>query len=131
MIDATYRAEVYGGDAETVVYLGGLDVRNPRRALRWLRQQAHRFADALDPDPFAEWVPPQALQPVMHAERNAPAELRFWAEDNEHQGDALRQLNAGRTFEFVADDDTCWYALTAHPLGVLAPAPLPAVLAHA
>ncbi|MFC5799442.1 hypothetical protein [Streptomyces formicae] len=131
MTGATFRAEVYGGDAWTTVFLGGLDARNPRRALRWLRVQAHRFADALDLDPFAEWVPPQALQQVTDAKRNAPSVLRSWADDNEHQGDALHQLNAGRTFEFVADDDVCWYALTAHPLITPVPAPFPAALAHA
>jgi len=50
--DVHFRAEVYGGGAGVSVCLGGLDVQSPRRALRWLRRQAHRFADALDPDPF-------------------------------------------------------------------------------
>lgn len=122
MTDATYRAEVYrGGDAGTTIYLGGLNARNPRRALRWLRRQAHRFADALDPDPLSTWVPPQALQLVTHRSQDAPAELRGWAENDQRQNHALRQLTAGRTYEFLAQDDPCWYALTAHPLTVPAP----------
>ncbi|MGW8884762.1 hypothetical protein [Streptomyces sp. NPDC055749] len=126
-----FRAEVYAGDAETTVFLGGLDVRSARRALRFLRGQAHRFADALDPSPFAEWVPPQALQSVTHANRDAPAELRFWAEDDEHRGDAFHQLTTGRPYEFLAHDDTCWFALTAYPLFVPSPLPVRGVLAHA
>ncbi|MFJ4713099.1 hypothetical protein [Streptomyces sp. NPDC088785] len=111
-----FRAEVYAGDARTTTFLGGLDVRGPRRALRFLRRQAHRFADALDPSPFTEWVPAQALRPAAPTERDAPAELRRWAEDLAHQDAALRQLVAGGTFAFTARDDLCWYVLTAHGL---------------
>jgi hypothetical protein len=125
-----YLAEVFAGDAVTTVCLGGSVAPSRRLALRWLRGQALRFANALDPDPYTEWIPPQALQPVTHAERNAPAELRFWADDNEHQDQALHQLAAGLAYEFLAHDETCWYAFMARP--VLAPvlAPFPDVLAH-
>ncbi|MEU9008538.1 hypothetical protein AB0D12_01855 [Streptomyces sp. NPDC048479] len=131
MTGVTYVAEVYAGDAVTTVYLGGYVAPFRRLALRWLRGQALRCANALDPDPYAEWLPPQALQPVTHAERNAPAELRAWADNNEHQDDALRQLTAGLAFQFVARDETGWYGLTARPVVVPAPAPVPGVLAHA
>jgi len=122
--DLRFRAEVYGGDAGVSVCLGGLDVQSPRRALRWLRRQAHRFADALDPDPSTAWAPPQTLRPVAHTERDAPAELRFWAGDAECQEHAVHRLTQGHPYEFLAHDDTCWYALTAHPLSTPAPARL-------
>lgn len=124
MTDVEYIAEVYAGDALTTVYLGGFVAPSRRLALRWLRGQALRFAGGLDPDPYAEWVPPPALRPVTHAERDAPAELRSWADGNEHQDEAARQLAAGLTFQFVACDETGWYGLTARP--VVVPAPCPA-----
>ncbi|MEV6393968.1 hypothetical protein AB0M39_04170 [Streptomyces sp. NPDC051907] len=131
MTDVEYVAEVYAGDAATTVYLGGVVAPSRRLALRWLRGQALRCAGALDPDPYAAWIPPLALQPVTHAERDAPAELRAWADDNSHQDDALRQLAEGLAFQFVARDETGWYGLTARPLAVPAPTPFPGVLAHA
>ncbi|MFJ1673862.1 hypothetical protein ACIODT_02300 [Streptomyces sp. NPDC088251] len=47
---------------------------------------------------------------------DAPAELRAWASDDEHQDDALHRLATGAEFEFIARDETCWYGLTARPL---------------
>ncbi|TQK49780.1 hypothetical protein FBY35_0042 [Streptomyces sp. SLBN-118] len=131
MTGVTYVAEVSGGDAVTTIYLGGYIAPSRRLALRWLRGQALRCANALDPDPYAEWIPPQALQPVMHTERNAPAELRFWADDNEHQDHAFQQLATGLPYEFLAHDETCWYALTARPVGASLGSPSLSVLAHA
>lgn len=59
-----YVAESHGGDAARSVRLGGILAPTRRLALRWLRRQAQRFADALDPDPYDPWVPARALYPV-------------------------------------------------------------------
>ncbi|WP_406000453.1 hypothetical protein [Streptomyces sp. NBC_00829] len=64
MTDVEYVAEVYEGDAVATAHLVECVAPSRRLALRWLRGQALRFAGALDPDPYAEWVPPLALQPV-------------------------------------------------------------------
>lgn len=123
MKEGGYIAEVYAGDAATTVCLGSSVAATRRLALRCLRAQALRFAAALDPDPRTQWIPPRALQLVSPtgAERDAPAELRFWATDDKHQDHASCRLAAGLRYLFLARDETCWYALTARPL--LAPAP--------
>ncbi|MFI9628732.1 hypothetical protein [Streptomyces sp. NPDC052042] len=109
-------AETYAGDARTTVHLGGVLVASPRLALRWLRGQAERLANGLDPDPGTPWVPRTALRAVPASEPDAPAELRGWATDDECQGDALHRLASGGEFEFVVRDAVCWYGLTARPL---------------
>ncbi|MFJ9621252.1 hypothetical protein [Streptomyces sp. NPDC101181] len=57
-----YVAECHGGDAARTVRLGRTLAPTRRLALRWLRRQARRFADALDPDPYTPWIPARALQ---------------------------------------------------------------------
>ncbi|MFE7425970.1 MULTISPECIES: hypothetical protein [unclassified Streptomyces] len=109
-------AEVYAGDARTTVHLGGALVASPRLALRWLRGQAERLANGLDPDPGAPWIPRAALRAVPPAERDAPAELRAWAADDKCRGEALDRIASGGEFEFVVRDGACWYRLTARPL---------------
>ncbi|WP_432068253.1 hypothetical protein [Streptomyces sp. C10-9-1] len=131
MMPGPYVAEVFAGDAVRTVYLGGSVTTTRRLALRWLRGQALRFANALDPSPYAEWLPPEVLQPVTHTASDAPTELRAWARNNEHQDDALRQLTAGSSYEFRARDDACWYALTARPVVTRSPTTLRKVPAHA
>ncbi|MFD3562153.1 hypothetical protein ACFWVU_21065 [Streptomyces sp. NPDC058686] len=131
MTDVEYIAEVFAGDAVTTVYLGGSVAPSRRLSLRWLRGQALRFANALDPDPYTEWIPPQALQPVTHTERSAPAQLRFWTTDDEHQDHALHKLAVGIPYEFLVHDDACWYALTARPVLAPALAPFSGALARA
>ncbi|MBW1595711.1 hypothetical protein [Streptomyces sp. JJ38] len=114
-----YLAEAHGGDARTTVPLGSHLAPTRRLALRWLRQRARRFADALDPDPSTPWIPPLALQCVTHADQDAPTELRAWAEDVHVQESALRRLADGRPYAFVVHDDACWYHLTVRPLAAL------------
>ncbi|MFF2328219.1 MULTISPECIES: hypothetical protein [unclassified Streptomyces] len=56
------------------------------------------------------------LRRVSPSVRDAPAELRAWAADDERQDAALQRLAAGTEFAFLTRDDTCWYGLTARPL---------------
>ncbi|MFH9393848.1 hypothetical protein [Streptomyces sp. NPDC017556] len=119
-----YVAESRGGDAARSVRLGGVLAPTRRLALRWLVRQARRFADALDPDPYAPWVPARALYPVpAGGRRDAPAELRSWAGSFREHDYALGRLAEGLPYEFVARDAAAWYGLVMRPL---APAPAPA-----
>ncbi|MFD5200906.1 hypothetical protein ACFWM7_12310 [Streptomyces sp. NPDC058375] len=112
-----YVAESHGGDATRSVRLGGVLVPTRRLALRWLRRQARRFADALDPDPYTPWVPSRALYPVGAAGlRDAPAELRFWVTSFREHDYALERLADGLPYEFVARDAASWYGLVMRPL---------------
>ncbi|MFI7286681.1 hypothetical protein ACIBRY_08500 [Streptomyces anulatus] len=121
-----YVAESHGGDAARSVRLGGIIAPTRRLALRWLRRQAQRFADALDPDPYAPWVPARALYPV-HAgsRRDAPAELRSWTNSFREHDYALARLADGLPYEFVARDAASWYGLVMRPLAVAARTPSP------
>ncbi|MGG7608667.1 hypothetical protein ACQ5JZ_04430 [Streptomyces sp. ZG43] len=111
-----YLAETYGGDAGASVFLGGIITPTRRLALRWLRGQARRIADALDPYPYVRWAPPGALRRVPAADRDAPGALRGWQASTECQDAALHALAAGGPFAFLTHDATCWYRLTVHPL---------------
>ncbi|MGW7092443.1 hypothetical protein [Streptomyces sp. NPDC054874] len=111
-----YVAESHGGDAARSVRLGGILAPTRRLALRWLRRQAQRFADALDPDPYAPWAPARALYPVPGGRRDAPAELRSWADSLREHDYALGRLADGLPYEFVARDAASWYGLVMRPL---------------
>lgn len=112
-----YVAESHGGDAARSVRFGGIVAPTRRLALCWLRRQARRLADALDPDPYSPWVPGRALYPVGSAvRRDAPAELRSWAASFREHEYALGRLADGLPHEFVARDATSWYGLVMRPL---------------
>ncbi|MEU9847461.1 hypothetical protein [Streptomyces sp. NPDC047985] len=135
-----FLAGTYAGDSRTTVQLGGALVGSPRLALRWLRGQAVRITNGLDPKPGTPWIPPYVLRPgqppLLAPTRppatvpafDAPTELRAWAADDERQTVALQHLAPGREFEFVARDEACWYGLTARPLVVTQPTPVPRAL---
>ncbi|MEW2067643.1 hypothetical protein [Streptomyces sp. NPDC007346] len=117
-----YAAESSAGDAARSVRLGRVVTPTRRLALRWLRRQARRLADALDPDPYAaSWAPVHALHPVTGgpepARRDAPAELRAWADGFREHDYALLRLADGLPYEFVARDALAWYGLVVRPLG--------------
>ncbi|MFG3406245.1 hypothetical protein [Streptomyces sp. NPDC048142] len=119
-----YVAESHGGDAGRSVRFGGIVSPTRRLALRWLRRQAERFADALDPDPYAPWVPARALYPVAGGSRgDVPAELRFWAAGFREHDYALGRLADGLPYEFVARDATSWYGFVVRPLAAAARTP--------
>ncbi|MEU5282456.1 hypothetical protein AB0G97_00285 [Streptomyces sp. NPDC020755] len=117
-----YVAESHGGDAERSVRLGGILAPTRRLALRWLRRQARRFADALDPDPYTLWAPARVLYPApAGGRRDAPAELRSWAESFREHDYALGRLAEGLPYEFVARDAAAWYGLVMRPLAAARP----------
>ncbi|MFE8913233.1 hypothetical protein [Streptomyces globisporus] len=111
-----YVAESHGGDAARSVRLGGFLVPTRRPAVRRLRRQARRFADALDPDPYTPGVPGRALYPVGAAgRRDAPAELRSRVASFREHDHALGRLADGLPYEFVARDATVWCGLVMRP----------------
>ncbi|MCS0639913.1 hypothetical protein NX801_30640, partial [Streptomyces sp. LP05-1] len=85
-------------------------------ALRWLRGEARRIADRLDPDPAASrWVTEAMRQPVVPVP-DCPAELRVWAADMDDQRAARARLKAGVPLTVVVPDTDCRYTLTVRPL---------------
>lgn len=119
-----YVAEVSAGDQRRAVSLGGYAAPSRRLALRWLRGQAERIADALDPDPRAPWLSRAPIQRVPLPLPDAPTDLRQWARDPGCQKAALERLALGLPVELLTRDHTGWYCLTARP-------PRPGRAAHA
>ncbi|MFF3733951.1 hypothetical protein ACFYXM_27510 [Streptomyces sp. NPDC002476] len=136
-----FLAAAQAGDGRTTVQLGRTVAATPRLALRWLRGQAVRIANGLDPEPGTPWIPPYVLRPAPaplprtcactpypitpYPAPDAPTDLRAWAADDELQAEALHRLATGTGISFVARDEVCWYGLTARPLLTPRPAPAP------
>lgn len=123
-----YLAEVYGGDGARSLWLGGTVAPTRCLALRWLRGQAVRIADGLDPGPDRAWAPPGTLWTTPHA-ADAPTQLRYWAADMGLQETAFRYLADGMPYGFLARDASGWYRLYARPVHVPS-APTPAEEPH-
>ncbi|MGW9364984.1 hypothetical protein ACWG43_14135 [Streptomyces albidoflavus] len=119
-----YLAEVYGGDGARSLWLGGTVAPIRCLALRWLRGQAVRIADGLDPDPDSAWAPPGTLWPTTQDSSDAPSQLRSWAADLGVQEAASRCLADGVPYGFLARDASGWYRLYARPVRILS-APTP------
>ncbi|KDR61298.1 hypothetical protein AB0F32_18335 [Streptomyces albidoflavus] len=124
-----YLAEVYGGDGARSLWLGGTVAPTRCLALRWLRGQAVRIADGLDPGPDRAWAPPGTLWTTPHAGADAPTQLRYWAADMGLQETAFRYLADGMPYGFLARDASGWYRLYARPVHVPS-APTPAEEPH-
>jgi hypothetical protein len=118
-----YRAEAHahgpvaGAGHRAGLTLGRFTSPSHGRVLRWLRAQALRIADGLDPDP-ATTPHPTALRPVPAptGTGDVPAELRQWAHGHGHRSRARRNLGHGLPFLLVSADHTGLYALMAWPL---------------
>ncbi|MEV7088858.1 hypothetical protein AB0O07_23730 [Streptomyces sp. NPDC093085] len=98
------------------VVLAARQAASPDRTLSFLRCQALRIADGLDPDPQSLWAPRGTLVPVGLPVPDAPTELRCWCDDFVAQEKARNQLLAGTEFTFRAADHTGRYLLTALPV---------------
>ena len=112
-VDVTAEGPVNG--ATVAVSLGSRMAPSRWLALRWLREQALRIADGLDPDPAAHWAAGRVLDPVPARLADAPTELRRWCEDEERQRAAADRLAEGLPFLLTAADHTGRYALCARP----------------
>ncbi|SEQ47223.1 hypothetical protein [Streptomyces radiopugnans] len=124
-----YRADVTAegpvGGVPVAVLLGRYTGPSGGLALRWLRGQARRIADGLDPDPVtARWAAEGTLGRVPDRpgrSADVPAELRRWCADEERQRAAAERLAQGLSFRLTAADHTGSYALRVWPVGVVVP----------
>ncbi|MFJ6568688.1 hypothetical protein ACIQNU_14785 [Streptomyces sp. NPDC091292] len=118
----SYRCEVH---AEGVVHGAGHtahhilsthDTISPILAIRWLRSQALRIADRLDPDPNrSPWVTPAMRQPTTPPEPDSPTHLRTWAHNPTRQQAARLRIKAGHPLLILIPDTDCSYTLTVQP----------------
>ncbi|GAB3951752.1 hypothetical protein [Streptomyces sparsus] len=119
---ADYRCEVRAeglvyGTGETVPYvLGTFRTISPVLALRWLRAEALRIADRLDPDPqHSAWVRPFMRLPSVPLP-DCPTGLRVWAADQGGQREARRHIRSGRLLSATFSDADCTYTLSVLPV---------------
>lgn len=109
-------------------FLGGYRATAPHLAVRWLREQAARLAEALDPRPEEGIFPVECLEEVGAGHPCPGAAFRVWMEDFRYQGTQLQALAAGSqiSVSVVIPDramgrsgaDIC-YALSARPISVV------------
>ncbi len=128
-VPAGYRCEVLAeglvyGTGETAPYvLGTFQTISPVLALRWLRGEARRIADRLDPDPQrSAWVRPTMRRAVVPVP-DCPAELRAWAAGPEGPRAAREHLKAGHPLFAAFTDEDCTYTLSAWPVRLPADEP--------
>ncbi|WP_157164490.1 hypothetical protein [Streptomyces typhae] len=121
-----YRAEAVGtglaGGQQVRVVLGTLATPYLGITMRWVGTQAHRIADALDPEPCAPWLAdaPDALVKLDLPEwaPDVPTELRAWCADKERRRAARDRLRAGRPFALSAVDHSGTYCVWVVPVDV-------------
>jgi hypothetical protein len=111
------------GDLSREIYLGGYWAKTPRLAVRWLRGQATRLTNALDPQPGVGWtrhgadgvlrrlpdVLPEGWPDPSHA-------LRSWEEAEHAHEQTMASLLEERPFYLTTVDDSAYYLLSARPL---------------
>jgi hypothetical protein len=99
-------------------FLGGYQATAPHLAVRWLRVQAMRLADALDPLPGEGIFPSGCLRPVGEGQPNPGQVFRAWVMDFRYQGTQLHALAAGRQISVSSGDRDVCYSLSARPIAV-------------
>jgi hypothetical protein len=108
-------------------FLSGYRADSPRLAVRWLRGQAARLANALDPKPGIGPISPECLREIGPAGPGPGRIFREWMEDLRYQGTQMEALAAGhpvsinaggsdRIFGFC--DADVFYSLSARPIAV-------------
>ncbi|MFE7129983.1 hypothetical protein ACFVIM_03915 [Streptomyces sp. NPDC057638] len=103
---------VYGSGEIVPFVLGTLRTRSQDIALMWLRKQALRLADGLDPDPArAPWATRCERTPVP----DAPTEIRVWATDPAEEHAARARLDHGVAVSVVIPDGPDRYTLAISP----------------
>lgn len=109
--------------------LSGHLAHSPRLAMRWLRGQADRLANALDPVPGVGPLPASCLRQVDETSFTAATGsfFREWRADDRHQEVQLSALTSGRCVSVSsAVLDTPFGAADAEVLFCLSARPLPA-----
>ncbi|MET8829583.1 hypothetical protein ABZX40_27695 [Streptomyces sp. NPDC004610] len=111
---AHVRAEgmVYGTGRTVPYLLSTTRSFSPVLALRWLRDEALRLADRLDPDPQRlVWIGP-AFRAAPTPVPDCPAALRFWATGPAVRREAREHLRSGRPLVAAFPDLDCVYTLS-------------------
>ncbi|WP_130799550.1 hypothetical protein [Streptomyces otsuchiensis] len=83
-------------DAAAEWHLGGAWTATPASALVWMRGQARRLAEALDPEPGSGPYPRACLRPADAAGWSPGRTFREWVEDADYQSVQLSALTKGR-----------------------------------
>ncbi|MBW1601424.1 hypothetical protein JJV70_04740 [Streptomyces sp. JJ66] len=112
------RAEglVYGTGATVPYVLGTFATPSPVLALRWLRAEARRIANRLDPDPHhSPWARPFPSAPHPPVP-DCPTQLRTWAADPQWHRIARAHLTTSHPLHATFPDADCTYTLSAHPV---------------
>ncbi|WP_336924237.1 hypothetical protein [Streptomyces sp. JWR5-1] len=114
-------------EAEGEWILGGYRASTPRLALRWMRNQARRLSDALDPLPGRGPFPPDGLREVGPHGPNPGRIFREWATDLRFQEVQLGALVNGRHISVNAGgpdrvwgrcDADVYYSLSCRPIAL-------------
>ncbi len=100
------------------IVLGRHRAWTPRLAVRWLRGQAARLADALDPAPGRGPFPAAALRPVLDGSPDPGGAFRAWLADDGLQEQQLASLRSGRNIGVTVRDAELLYSLSAQPIPV-------------
>ncbi|MDB1086289.1 hypothetical protein PJ985_01715 [Streptomyces sp. ACA25] len=107
--------------------LGGYGAATPSLALRWLRGQARRLSDALDPLPGHGPFPVRSLRPVAPNAPNPGRVFREWLVDLRYQETQLSALLDGRHISVNAGgpdrvggtcDADVYYSLSCRPIAL-------------
>ncbi len=121
--DVVAEGGVYGTGRVARYVLGAFQTISPVLALRWLRAEALRTADRLDPDPrHSAWVRPFMRVPSAPVP-DCPAGLRAWAAEADGRRAARERLKAGRPLCATFPDTDCTYTLSVRPVWLPAAAP--------
>ncbi|MEV5884014.1 hypothetical protein AB0L74_15020 [Streptomyces sp. NPDC052020] len=113
--EALAEGAVCGTGREVRYVLGTFRTISPVLALRWLRGQARRIADGLDPDPgVSSWFRANACE-ASPAE-DAPTRLRDWAADPDQERTAREHVKGGQPLFVTALDADCTYTLSVRPI---------------
>ncbi|MEV7089859.1 hypothetical protein AB0O07_28890 [Streptomyces sp. NPDC093085] len=105
------------------VLLAARQTTSPEHALTFLRAQARRIANGLDPQPHSGWIPDGTLTLVAARTPDASTGLRFWCHNPAAQKAARERLAAGGEFVLGAIDDSGLYLLRALPVPAYVPLP--------
>ncbi|MFE3072236.1 hypothetical protein [Streptomyces sp. NPDC059247] len=113
-----YVAEVYavgpvaGTWLPTTFSLGRFETISPKLVLRWLRGEALRLADRLDPDPARmDRLPPRTYR-VAPPGPHCADELRDWATSEDAAVHARETLRIRSPFRLTFTDQDCAYILS-------------------